>query len=465
MSDSEQELKIKVTVTGDSAGGKDAAGALGQVNQTADELKKKAAAAATETRGLGTEVKHLSQLGHESERVLEGLSRGGLGGIAEAGKAAGQIIRTLATGALGAVLVPAVAIATLALGLMKKAAEENERAIKRAFDNNAKAGEAYAASLEQLEKVSEKRLKEIAKEVDQVILKYKELDAAIDAAAKRQETINKAKTDLAGAQLDAAEKKALLGANSPEEEARIKGDFARRREVAQGREATAGFENKNLDAKVRADAAQSALTELSDKGRELQQVVADADKVAADRKDRLGTGLNAKGEIDTSQAAVIARKEALAARDAAKETKEKAAPELEKVGGAIREQEANLEAARLEVDETALRRQAYQATIEGKVADQKLKEKADRKEAAQKSAAAASAVADTQAKIDAVKDADFKSPDLQHTDTAGLQKTLDDQTASQAATYKAIADHAQESMKNDAVLQDQLQNSREGAGS
>lgn len=465
MGNEDQELKIKVTLQGDTAGGTEVEQSLKKVTAATGETGKSALEGARSTRELGTEVKHLGQLGHEVERVMEGLARGGLGGLAESGKAAGQIIRTLASGALGAVLVPAVAAATIGLLLMKKAAEANEEAIKKAFENNAKAGEAYATSLEALKKASEKRLAEIGKGVDQVIAKYKELTELIDAAAKRQEKLGGAKADLQKATTDTAEKKALLGAATPDEAARIKSDFALRRQKEEGQETVAGFQNKELAAGVRSDVAKDALAELENQKRKITATLDRGDRDASFKKENIvNGGLDIRGDIDTSQRVVESRRQALAARDAAKDAREKAQPELQKVAGAIREQEAIINAAKVEVEETSLRRQAYQKIIEGKAADNQLKEKTERTDAAKKQAAQATTEAGVAGEIAAVKDADFKSLDLKHTDTSALEAKLGEIHSSQASTYKAIAEHAQATVKEDHLLKDQLRNSREGGG-
>lgn len=131
-SEADQNLNIKVTLTGDTAGAKQAETALHGVKKAAEEAGHGAGETAKQTKELGHEVKELTHLGHEAEAALEGLEQGGLSGIARAGTNAAKVLKTVgaALGGLstGTVLVFLAAATAAVIGLKNAFGEEGEAA-------------------------------------------------------------------------------------------------------------------------------------------------------------------------------------------------------------------------------------------------------------------------------------------------------------------------------------------------
>lgn len=361
----EQDLNIRIRVTGDTAAAKQAEGALQGVKDAAGKTGEAATKAAKETKSLGTEVKEMSRIGHEAEGVLHGLERGGLGGLAQAGINAGKIIRALATGAIGAVLVPAVVGVTALIKILTHVSEENAKAMKKMWDDHAASSQRYADKLEEVKKTSEKNLKEMVKQVEALAKSYADVEKAIDSAASRIAKLAGAKKDLETATIDTEEKKALAAVTTPEAKERVTKQFALRREKISAKESVSGFENTELDAKVRIDAAQKHIQDVRQKQDEAEAKVREAE---ADFEKKRQAARNV-GTLP-GKAAEDTRKDALAAGEALKQAKLNAKEVGQKTGEEVTRATDAIQAAKLTIEETSLRRQAYTKIVEGKLVDE-----------------------------------------------------------------------------------------------
>lgn len=173
-SEADQDLNIKVSITGDTAGAAQAENALKGVKKAAEEAGHGASESAKQTKELGHEVKELSHLGHEAEAVLVGLEQGGLSGLARAGTNAAKVLKTVGSllGGLsfGAILGILAAVTAAVLVLKNAFGEmggEAESAEKKTEKLNKELAEIRAAAAE----ATAYQIKKIGLETDEAIKK------------------------------------------------------------------------------------------------------------------------------------------------------------------------------------------------------------------------------------------------------------------------------------------------------
>lgn len=463
----ENELQVKVTVQGDTAGAQEVESAIKGIKQEAGGLS------ATTKEGLQDQAKIAlayqvsgKAAGEAAEKVKGlGLASYGLreiiGGI-QFGRPA-EAIRGLinVTRGLGGAFIGTTALIAgpfiAALGAMRLKIAENETTMKRWYTEHEANTKKYLTLLEEMKKASAVALKEMTAEVDQLAKSYEGVVHAIDAAANRVKTLGAARDELAKATLDTEEKQALAKAPTAAAREQITAEYARKREALETKQKLSGFDTAELDAQVRTKAAQEQITKADQQRREAEARVQQAQQVF-DEKSRNALNYGKS----TAPNAEAARKEALAAREALQEAQQNAVTIGGKTGAEIEKAQETIDAAKLEIEETQLRRAAYQKILEGKLAEAQT----PKAEGAVKQLAGSQQSAkDIQAQIYAAKEADFKSSTLgQHTDTSKLEAELAKARRAEADAYQMIAKDGAERAKSANNIKQQIKNSRESSG-
>ena len=212
------DLEINIKTMADTYGADAVSAALGRVTEATKKVSVGASGSASEMRGLGRDVKELSHLGHDAEGILNGLSRGGLSGLAEAGTAAARVIRalTVSFGPFGwiALAIGAVAGALFALKDSAADAAKSMAGTKKESEGAATAlGETKKESdlaEKSLANLAENGAKEAAAAGKELQEKYDSAARAITRAAEAANKIKQAENDHNLAQIDADEKSGKL---------------------------------------------------------------------------------------------------------------------------------------------------------------------------------------------------------------------------------------------------------------
>ncbi len=376
MSDSQTELEIKIRTVLEGQGIKATDEQLRGLAQSTASTGQAAHNAAAATKHLGSEVKHLSHLGHEAEGVLMGLERGGLGGLAQAGTNAGRILKTLASGAMGAVLIPAALALTGVLVALKHKAEQTAKEIEKIFEGAKKAHEAYAAGVEANNariEASEKKAKAAMEETTEAI---KRRDDLVEESRKHADRLDPLRTDLRDQKLEQGEKNALAKTKDPLLQARIKADFKGRRERNTIADKLGGLANADSRAGIDINHNQEDISNA-------QQAIRNHEADVRAAKEEFDSALQktkafAKGKStggfdlelgrpttvdDLSEAGVEARKQALIAKDNLEKVKGSAQRGIADSSKIIQAAQANIDAAKLTIEETGLRREFYKNAL------------------------------------------------------------------------------------------------------
>ncbi len=320
--------------------------------------------AADTTGDLSKELKSLKEAGSGANQVMTGLQEQGLGGLLTAGRGAIATIRALATGAIGGLLIPVLAVAGGALIALRKIAEQNEKDIKRIFDSHGKAAELYQTKLAELTAATTKDFDAQLKKIQEIAAAYDSVATSIDKAYSRQEKFNAAQESLKSSQTDLAEKKELANAKTPEQEAAIKQKFADRRLASDTQKQFRDFDTVDLQATRQKEEAQKAQLDARNENLQLEEEVRKSQKIA---DDKAATAEAFKG--DNSANGERARKEALAAKDAATAARKKA----DEVGGenskTIAAAQDRIDSANDTTKENAINREKFRTDLAGKQVD------------------------------------------------------------------------------------------------
>ncbi|MBA4136773.1 MAG: hypothetical protein C0518_05600 [Opitutus sp.] len=314
--------------------------------------------AAAGSKDLGRDLANLSRAGQETGRVMNGLSQGGIGGLITACRGAIGVIKALATGTIGAVLLPIVAAAGGALLLLGKRARDNAAEMRKAFDEAAKNAEDFKTRLEAATAGVQESLRLQGEAVQQLTRDFDELLGRIDQASKRNTTLATAERAALDAQLDADEQQAIANAR-PDERDDVRRTFARRRRDVQFQRQEQDITNTDLSATVREKAAseaqQAARAELDALGALIREAQAKADEALARTQQYAAT--------DSSPDAMAARNEARVQQETVKKLEADAARPTAIAAKA----DAEVQAAALAREEAALRRRELDArrTAEG----------------------------------------------------------------------------------------------------
>lgn len=351
VSDLEEKLKAITTSTEDAT-------AAGRNN--AEELRRQAALAlfyqtstkdATRTTtNLGGEIRELAKAGRGAREAVEGLEQGGIYGLGRAAKGVAEIIKAFASTTLGAVLIPVVAAAGTALAILKSRLNENAEAMKKTFEEAAKAAEDYKQRQEETSKAVVATLQQQQQAVAAVVAQYTELLGLIDAAEKRNKGLGDARRAAEDAKLNAEEQAALAKA-APDQRDAVSLSFRRRREDVALQRDREDATNAELQAGVRKQNAEEQLARLRSEQDSLNQQLREA-------KDAAAAAL-AKSQQEyianpSSPAAMAARNEARVKADAAARLEAESRLKAEQAAAAVNQQ---AEASNV-LEQSPFRRQA-----------------------------------------------------------------------------------------------------------
>jgi hypothetical protein len=343
---SDTELQINIKTTADLSGAKATEDSLKGLGQAASDAGKQGASGASEIKGLGREVKELSHLGHDAERVMDGLARGGLGGLAQAGTGAARIIKALAL-SFGPLGWAALAVGTLvgAFFALKDSATEANKTLEdtkkdtegaaRALSEAKKSSDEAEKSLKNLAENGAKDAAEAGKLLEESFVKA---ERAITRAAEAAAKVRKAENELQLAKIDAAEQGGKLtpeaadAARFAAKKVQAHGDLAAEQKLA--KDLVANEEAKVKEAQYNVTKATYSATVLSEDQQSMQgrkgvlatdltkiqdeaRIAADSsdEKIAAAKKARAdfrGTGRPTldRPRIESLDAAVVAAEDA-----------------------------------------------------------------------------------------------------------------------------------------------------------
>lgn len=436
-----------------SAAAEKAQAALKQI-ESAEKAGKAAEDGAIHIRELGKATKELGSIGREAGEVLAGLSRGGIEGLAQAGRGANGVLKTLASGTLGGLLLPALTAVGGAFTIFKSVQNDTALATKRFYDEAAKASEAYKNQLASNLKANELALKKQEEDIRKIAAAYDEVTAASARSFAQQEKITKANAALKTATQDADEKTALAKAQTPEAKEKIARDAAARRTKDETTGKLQGFNTAdvkdNTDIKNAEEAQQVARAES-----ERIQATIDAAKKKADELTATAGLLfeknGATGPTKQAQA------EAAAAKKSLEELIKSSKPQFEANSETLKKQQDVITTANESKGVTAIDRQSFQQELRGKQADLSVGDP----ELLKSSRSAAAEVAATRAEIQKRKDSTATAGFGAQADTADLEKKLAEQQATLTQAQKAqeadrLSRQAQSSAIGTAVKSDQI---------
>ncbi len=207
-----------------------------------EKLKAAGEHAAEGINHLSHETKELSHLGHEASGVMEGLARGDMAGLAQAGSNAARIFKTLATSSLGAPLLAALSAAAAAMYALKVIVRDAEKEIERETEKGNASVKRKKELLEATARVAEISLQKEEKAVEKLTATWNDLDAAVERAHKRTEQADAAKRDDTDAKTNLAEQQALAKAKTPDEKEAIQRRIAGQRNDQKNKNAADAIE-------------------------------------------------------------------------------------------------------------------------------------------------------------------------------------------------------------------------------
>jgi hypothetical protein len=320
------------------------------------------------TRNLTKELGGLKDAGSGANQVITGLNQGGLGGLINASRGAITVVKSLATGALGSLLLPATAAAGVALvGLNKIAAKLNADMAKM-WDAAAKSREDSAARQAAASAIIEASFKKELAAIEAVIEAIGRRDAMIDKSRERADRLDEPQRALRDQAIDMEETAALAKAKTPEAQAKVRAEFSRRREAVKVTDTLGGFKNAESRADIDIANAEGDIRNANQGNRNAEAAV----RAAQDELDQATTAAKAfdRRKADGSFEEVAMGPQALEARARVRDAQAK----LDKLKGVatetttqnakiIESAQAQIDAANLVKEETALRRQFYQNAL------------------------------------------------------------------------------------------------------
>jgi hypothetical protein len=300
------ELKRKLTdVYNQRTGELDAT-----LSKTANNARD-AAHAGGELAGKLHEVRGAAKGTHE---VLEGLERGGIGGLIKAGRGLGEILHSLAGSALRGAFIPAALAAGAAVLALRKHGEKLEEENKKTLEEATKRSERMKLAYEEIAKSAEKTAEAQIKAVEKVIASYDEFLGRLDRTDARLKESIKLQGEAKSAGLDRDEQRALDKAKTPEEREKITKSFEERRTTLKNNTANAEIIDTASNARLRLDENAVKTSEFQAQRdaaqRNLEEKKKAEEKAVADSRDISNT-LRREGKN------IAASPEANAARDIA----------------------------------------------------------------------------------------------------------------------------------------------------
>lgn len=334
-------------------------------------------------KGLGKTTKEVTKLGADFSSVVDGLARGDLAGLAQAGRGVKDVLGTLAATA-GGVLLPAITSAAGIFAIFKSALNDNQKAIARYYKNAADASETYKAKLEAATAANEKLVAKQVEDIKKIAAAYDEVTAAIDKAYARQQKIDTAKAGLANAQLDNQEKKALAAAKTPEQKAAIQQQFSDKRLVADTKAKFNEFNAIDNRADVETTNARKAQLDAQDSDRDIQAAIDEAKRKSDEATSTAALLLKANGATAPT---LQAQAEAKAAKAALDQLTKESEQSFKANSETFAKSQEKIDAATASKEENAINRDAFRQTLVGKQIDEQASAKDLQKQLGEKTKA------------------------------------------------------------------------------
>lgn len=410
----EKELDVRIRISGDTSGAKQAEAALKGVKAEAAQAGKGVQQAGNEAEGASKKFRGMGA-------ALGGL-RNAWAGI-EAGNPV-AVIRGLTTAVLGlgtAVVGVAAALAgplLAAIIIMKKETEANAKAMTDMWENATRQTKAYKDGVTAAKDSASKDLAAMTADVERLTGAYTTLIGQMATASARSKELASARRELALAQ-----------AGTPEEKAAVEARFDK-----------AGVETEGLQAGVREQNAREAYSNMSQQSGQIR-----AKTEAARSKSRAATARAAEfSPGNDSQEARVARTQAAIAADAVKFAEANEKDALGKLQPGMDKAQQEIESARTTKEAVGIRGKALAintykntATTQGMTKERR---------------------ADLTAKAEAAQaSGDFKGQ-------AAIVAELDKARKAEAGAYKALMEDAKLRAKEADKIKQQIKNTRETKG-
>lgn len=244
------------------------------LSQVTSKCREAANTAGTLTQQCG----QLKTASAGASQVMNGLSQGGIGGLVIAGRGLITTITALAGSAIGAVLIPALAVAGAAFFAFSKIIDSNRSTIDKWAAESRARSDAVKAALAEINAAADKSLESQIQKVQKLTESYSELTNAIERSRARTDALGEAETARRLAEIDAREAEAMEKAKTPEAQAGVQKKFAADRELVRNEATDRGISDKKTGAEVEKLGAENAIKEA--------QTIIDAAKAAADEAAR-----------------------------------------------------------------------------------------------------------------------------------------------------------------------------------
>lgn len=326
------------------------------LGQAGEQARK----AGTQAGGLAKELGGLKQASEAAGRTLGGLSQGGLGGLIGATRGAIGLVTSLASGAIGGLLLPVLATAAVAFGVMAAAVNKNRAEMKKWYDLAAGESARTKAALADVEKAAKSALDAQLEQVKKTAESYSDQAARIDQARARTDELTAARLKLTLAEIDAREQEQLAAAKDEAARDKVTKAANTARGNANASASKNNVEQAGLNQFVDQQAAEAALASARAIV-EQARVAAAVAKSAADGAVGLLTQFQQEGGDLNSTRAMQLRESAKAAKAAADAAAEnvKAVEEAQK--STVDAAQARIDAAAFNQEKAAIDRQRLEA--------------------------------------------------------------------------------------------------------
>lgn len=434
-----------------------------EANEQSATAKRKAADA---SKLLSRELGLLKASGESLGQLFRGALSGnilqvgqGLLGLSRAATQAGNSVRGLfAQFARGGLIGAAIAAPVITgLKIIQDKIAENEKAIKKFYDEAAAAADAYRERSAKVAAGVEQDLAKQMQAVEKLSAAYARLLSQIDAAEQRSSALNAANLERANAQLDADEAAALARARTPEAREQVQREFGVKRASLKAGAEAGSLDNAGFSADVRQRAADRQITESSARLRELdvQETQLKADFENA-------TAIAGKFELG-SAAQREAQAKARTAQDALKKFQESSKPVREALSQEISGAYTAIDSARTDREVTGIKRETQQLSGQARIS-QLATPSSDVQE---RLTSASGRVREVQSAIAAEEERALRSTKFgEQANTEGLQRELAAARAAEAEANKAFVEDAKlrrkESEQIKAQIKAQKQNTTGG---
>jgi hypothetical protein len=442
----EERVEIQIRTTADTSGVTQAEQALRKVDTAAKQASQGTTAAGQAAKATTSDLRGLSQAGAGLNQAMNGLSQGGVSGLITAFRGLSNVVKGLATGVFGTVLLAALGAAAAAIAFLTKKANENAEAIKKMYADGDKARASYQAGLAEVKKAAEESLKSQLEAVKALAQGYQDLIGAMDEAAARVGRLRDAEKELEISKIDRSEAVALAQASTPEQREAVKAKAAAERAGINTRYTGAALESNVLNAKNRESQAQRAIAEISARQFEADKEVSAA---SADYQTALGriSGFSRPPTAEELNQARLAKDRL----DAAKANRDAVAEEASKTISAA---EREFASAREVQDLAPIRQQTFQ----NRTATEQVGRMAPGIEAARQSIPGLN---DRYSQLE--QESKSLTPGWDNERSAQIGAEMSRIAAERDAAYKAIGDFAKTETKARSDIERNLQNTSEAS--